>query len=242
MSQMQPTDWLGESPAALIRTIDGRIIFWSPAMERRYGFASDDAVGRVSHRLLRTTSWQAVDELNASLLHRKIWRGGVIHCRADDQPVMTTNHWFLHDDAGTQDAVVTELHSDIVPAGIHNADELADIIAALAQELGQPLAAISRYVGGAQIALDKPWRNRAQLDEALARAVDQLTRAGAIVSKMRALGAGLRDPRLVQLHHKVAKNMGETHRIAEHAGDLIRAALEQRGEDERRAGRTKRKP
>ena len=54
--------------AILVRSLDGRITFWSPAMERRYGFTSEEAVGKVAHQLLGTTSWQAWDEIQNELL------------------------------------------------------------------------------------------------------------------------------------------------------------------------------
>ena len=53
MAELQsPLDVLDDSPAALIRGMDGLIAFWSPVMEQRYGFATEEAVGQVSHRLL----------------------------------------------------------------------------------------------------------------------------------------------------------------------------------------------
>lgn len=199
MVQAQPID-RPTGPAALIRTVDGHITYWSPEMVLRYGFAAEDALGHVSHQLLRTTSWQDMTEIHATLAECGTWRGGLIHYRADDQPVVSTNHWHRHQIDASIASLVTEVHSDIVPGGSTASNDLADVISALAQELSQPLAAIGGYVGAAQHGLDKPWPNRLQIDEGLARAVAQLARAGAIVSNMRALGAGLRDPRLVQLH------------------------------------------
>ena len=115
MAELQsPSDVLSDSPAALIRGMDGLIAFWSPAMEHRYGFAAEEAVGQVSHQLLRTSSWQEIGEIEAVLVDRNVWHGGLIHRRADGQPVMAANHWHLHRRTNDQEMLVTELHSDIV--------------------------------------------------------------------------------------------------------------------------------
>ena len=47
-------EMLTASPGLLIRTIEGRLTFWPAGMEQRYGFTSKQALGQISHKLLRT--------------------------------------------------------------------------------------------------------------------------------------------------------------------------------------------
>ena len=44
----------GNAPAMLIRTMQGHVTHWSPAMEQRYGFTANEAVGQIAHQLLGT--------------------------------------------------------------------------------------------------------------------------------------------------------------------------------------------
>src|SRR4029077_8590429 len=69
---------LTASPDRLIRTMEGRITSWSSGMQRRYGFTRRDARGQTAHQLLRTTFPQTLQEIEATLVHRNSWSGGLI--------------------------------------------------------------------------------------------------------------------------------------------------------------------
>ena len=86
-------------------------------MRKRYGFTSSEALGRVSHELLGTGFPQTLKTIQAVLVDRGSWSGCLIHHRADGVAVMTVNHWHVHRDLNGQAAVITEVHSDIVPPG-----------------------------------------------------------------------------------------------------------------------------
>lgn len=208
----------------MIRTWDGHITFWSREMEHRYGFASEDAVGQVAHKLLRTRSWQALTEIEAQLADQQIWRGGLIHHRSTGQPVITANHWHLHREPEGKGTFVTELHSDIVgePAG----SDLADIFAAISQELSEPLTAIGNYVSAAQYALRPAWPETARAGQAIDAAIRQLARARDTLTQVRALGAGLRDPLQRGLHASLTATMerAEHHMQRSHAA-VVNATL-----------------
>ena len=184
-------------------------------MERRYGFTAERAVGCISHQLLGTTSWQALDEIEAVLLNQDIWDGGLIHHRADGQPVMAANHWHVHRGTGGRDALVTELHTDIVPGGTLLGFQLADIVTTMAQELSEPLTALSGYISGAQRSLQPAWPDHLRPRHALTKAVTQLARASEVLGRLRALGENLRDPRLRQLQVSLTANIARTERIVQ---------------------------
>ena len=139
------------SPDLLMRTMEGRLTFWPAGMEQRYGFTSEQALGHVSHQLLKTIYPQALNEIEATLLRQSNWSGGLIHRHADGRAVMVVGHWYLHRNAEGSDAVISEVHSDAV------GQQLGDLIAVLAHELSQPLAAITSYIDGAQRILDRAW-------------------------------------------------------------------------------------
>ena len=200
-----------QMPAALIRTLEGRIAYWSPAMEQRYGFAAEEAVGQQAHGLLQTRSWQALHEIEATLESRHSWIGGLIHQRADERPVIAAHRWQLHRTGG--DIFVTEVHADIVSADAPQAEQLADVIATMAQELSQPLAALGGYIGGVQRAFGRPRPDRSHLEHGMVEAAKQITRTGELLQRMRAIGENLRDPRLRGAHARLTEAMEHTDRL-----------------------------
>ena len=71
------------SPDLLMRTMEGRLTFWPAGMEQRYGFTSEQALGHVSHQLLKTIYPRALNEIEETLLRQSNWSGGLIHRHAD---------------------------------------------------------------------------------------------------------------------------------------------------------------
>jgi hypothetical protein len=218
------SDGLSAAPVALIRTMEGHIAFWSPAMEQRYGFAAEEAVGKVSHQLLRTASWQTFDEITAELVDRNSWHGGLIHHRADGQPVMVANHWHLHPATNDQGRLVTELHSEIVPAGTDTAIGLADILTTVAHELSQKLTGAGNYVRAAQRTLQQAALNKTRLDHGITEAVVQVAQTAEILQRLRALGDNLRDPRLSDAHAKLTATFSRTEHVLQRSREVASEA------------------
>ena len=183
------------APALMIRTLQGHVTMWSPAMEQRYGFTSDEALGKVAHELLRTIIWRPQHEIDAMLAERKSWSGGFIHRHSDGGLVMTAHHWHLHDavDQGAQ--LVSELHSDISVRDEHRAAALADIIGGIGHGLSQPLTAVAIYIDGANWALQPAWPDKVGSSEALTAAAEQFSRIKEGMELFRELSRILRPSR-----------------------------------------------
>ena len=134
------------------------------------------------------------------------------------------NYWHLHHETNGRHEFVTELHSDIVPEGMPAGGQVADVFATIAQELSQPLAALGGYISGTQRALQRPWPDRARLDQGITEAIAQLARASQVLSRVRALGENLRDPRLRQSHARLRATLEQTERIVQTALQVTRAS------------------
>jgi len=184
----------GAAPAMLIRTLQGRVTLWSPAMEQRYGFTSGEALGRVAHELLRTIFWTSQHEIEAMLVQRKSWSGGFIHRRSDGGLVMTAHHWHLHEDGDQDGPLLSELHSDVTMSDAHDAVVLSDIIGGIGQELSQPLTVISNYLGGVSRLPQRPGPDRGKSSLALAADAEQIDRIRDGIGLFRRLGEMLRPP------------------------------------------------
>jgi signal transduction histidine kinase len=215
---------LDAGAGTLIRTPEGRITFWSEELQRRYGFSADDALGQDSSELLRARHWQTRDQIDAVLATRSEWRGGVIVCRADDQPMMVANHWHLHRGGDGQESFVTEVHTDIITPGTDVSDEMADIAATLAGELSQPLTALAGFIDSTQLAVESERPERGLLGR-LSKAAAQLDRASGMVTRIRTLGEMLRNQRLRELHAKLANVAAQSERLNREAKDAQAASI-----------------
>lgn len=80
----------------MLREADGRIVFWNGGAERLYGYRSEEALGRISHELLRTRFPQPLPEIEAALRRDGEWRGELVHHRADGEALTVMGHWVLH--------------------------------------------------------------------------------------------------------------------------------------------------
>jgi hypothetical protein len=182
------------APAVLIRTLQGHITLWSPAMEQRYGFTSEQAVGRAAHELLRTIFWTSQHEIEAILVARKSWDGGFVHRRADGILGTTAHHWDLHE-AGDQDGqLLSEMHSDVTMTDEHDAVVLSDIIGGIGQEPSQPLRVVGNFLGGASRLSQRPWPDEGTSSRALSVAAEQIDRIRQGIGLFRRLGEMLRPP------------------------------------------------
>ncbi|MEA2527543.1 MAG: hypothetical protein QOF73_4770 [Thermomicrobiales bacterium] len=66
---------------------DGPITFWNRGSERLYGFAKDEAIGRVSHDLLQTHHSGGLTGLLSTLERDGVWEGELEHTRRDGSRV-----------------------------------------------------------------------------------------------------------------------------------------------------------
>jgi two-component system sensor kinase FixL len=100
----------------MTRSFGGEIRYWSHGMERLYGFSSAEAVGRISHELLRTEFPGSRGAVDDELLQRAEWTGELHHRRRDGQEVVVVSHQSLHQDPTGSTSLVTEVNNDITEA------------------------------------------------------------------------------------------------------------------------------
>jgi len=94
----------------MTRDFGGEIHFWSRGMERLYGYTAGEAVGRISHDLLRTEFPESLGHIERELLERDEWTGELRHRRRDGQEVIVVSHQSL---VRRDRTLVTEVNNDI---------------------------------------------------------------------------------------------------------------------------------
>jgi PAS domain S-box-containing protein len=77
----------------------GGITYWNRAAEELYGYSREEAVGRRSHDLLKTTLPWPVDEFEARLVQHGAWRGELKHTtKADRVITVESRHKVVRED------------------------------------------------------------------------------------------------------------------------------------------------
>ena len=80
-------------------SLDGAIEFWNAGAERLYGFAPDEAVGRISHVLLQTKFPIEFAEVRSRLRNEGYWSGELRHaCKDSHEVIVDSRMQLLGDD------------------------------------------------------------------------------------------------------------------------------------------------
>jgi PAS domain S-box-containing protein len=93
--------------------MDNRIVYWNAGMERLYGYSEQEALGQVSHELLRSEFPRPLEEIMQQFERDGRWEGEVVHYARDGKRVVIFSQWVLHRDAGGVATRIFEASTDI---------------------------------------------------------------------------------------------------------------------------------
>lgn len=99
--------------AILVRDRDDRITYWNHGAEELYGYSADQALGKVSHKLLRTEHSKSLAAIYKALERQDRWSGELVHKRKDGKSIVVMSHWSLDRDEHGKRSFVLETNSDI---------------------------------------------------------------------------------------------------------------------------------
>jgi two-component system sensor kinase FixL len=184
------------------RNMDDVITYWNRGAEEMYGWKRNEAVGRVSHELMRTKFPVPLEEISAELSRTGRWEGELVHTSRDGKQIDVASRWSLQRDERMRPVAILETNNDVTAAkhaqaALHSAQAelahvtrittLGEMSASIAHEVNQPLAAIVTH-GEASLRWLK--RDAPVIDEALqaiGRIISDANRASDVIRRIREL-------------------------------------------------------
>ena len=97
----------------MVWDMKGYIVAWSLGVQRLYGYTREEALGKVSHKLLKTQFPQPLERIEAELVRAGTWEGELVHRRRDGSHVVVASIWVLHRDAEGRPLRVLESNTDV---------------------------------------------------------------------------------------------------------------------------------
>ncbi|HLL52963.1 MAG TPA: response regulator [Myxococcaceae bacterium] len=99
--------------AIMVCRLDGTLEFFSRGAEEMYGWSREEALGQLSHELLRTGFPEPRERLNQRLLEHDRWEGQLVQHRRDGTEVVVDSRWALVRDEQGNPAQVLKINTDI---------------------------------------------------------------------------------------------------------------------------------
>jgi PAS domain S-box-containing protein len=96
-----------------VRDMNDVIAYWNRGAELLYGWPSKEAIGKVSHELLRTVFPASLEEIEVALLATDRWEGELSHTKQDGTTVTVASRWSLQRDARGRPVAILETNNDI---------------------------------------------------------------------------------------------------------------------------------
>jgi PAS domain S-box-containing protein len=99
--------------AIFVRDLDDTITYWNRGAEERYGWTSEQALGKVLHQLLHTIFPAPLETIKAELVRTSVWEGELVHTRRDGSTVVVASRWSLQKNERGQPLAILETNNDI---------------------------------------------------------------------------------------------------------------------------------
>jgi len=99
--------------AIFVRDMADRITYWSKGASELYGYTCDEALGRVTHELLRTVFPEPLENVRAQLDRADRWTGELVHKKKNGTEIVVTTRWVLDRDPYGNPRSILETNTDI---------------------------------------------------------------------------------------------------------------------------------
>ena len=135
--------------------IGGSITYWNRGAETLYGYTKEEAIGRISHELLRTRSPIPMQEVEAQIAREGSWSGELIHTTRDGRAVIVESRHVRVSYEGETYALETDRDTMAREGGTYDLETNRDITARkLAEErLAEREAQLALFITHAPVGI-----------------------------------------------------------------------------------------
>jgi len=112
-AELRKQSRLLERVHCFVRDLDDRIVFWNRAAADLYGFSAGEAIGQVSHTLLKTVFPAPLAGIQSQLAAAGYWDGELVHTVRGGGQICVASHWTLYKDSDDQPIAILEVNLDI---------------------------------------------------------------------------------------------------------------------------------
>ena len=99
--------------AVIVRDHHNRIVYWNRGAEEMYGFSAKEALGKITHELLKTAHPENYKSIQKHLERDDRWSGELVHTRKDGKTIIVFSRWSLDRDARGRPASILETNTDV---------------------------------------------------------------------------------------------------------------------------------
>jgi PAS domain S-box-containing protein len=99
--------------AIIVCDLENAIIFWNQGAVEMYGWAEEEAVGKLNYALLQTEFPKPLPAIQEDLLRQGRWEGVLVHTRRDGTRVVVSSRWALKRDDQGKPAGILKINTDI---------------------------------------------------------------------------------------------------------------------------------
>jgi PAS domain S-box-containing protein len=99
--------------AIVVRDSLNRIIYWNHGARELYGYSSEEVLGKVTHKLLRTVCPEPLADIRKKLERDGRWSGELVHTCKDGRKVVVISRWSLDRDSTGKPTSILESNTEI---------------------------------------------------------------------------------------------------------------------------------
>lgn len=181
----------------LIRDLNGKINFWGQGAAQGYGWTQEEALGKLSHNLLKTQFPIPIAKINEEVLSQGKWIGELIHTTKDHKQLTVRSCWLLRKQENGDSQEIIEINKDITEEkkireelGRLEAMKLVSQIAAgISHEIRNPMTTVRGYL---QLLSQK--KNYSDEKSKFELMIEELDRANQIITEFLSLAKNKTTP------------------------------------------------
>jgi PAS domain S-box-containing protein len=99
--------------AIIVLGTGDKVVFWNRGAEETYGWTPEEAMGQVTHDLLKTRFPKPLAEIAEDVSKKGRWEGELTHTRKDGQVIVVASRWAVQRDLSGCQVGVLEINRDI---------------------------------------------------------------------------------------------------------------------------------